>query len=428
MEAVDSAREKGQKVGLVRLRLLRPFPFDDLKKAVGNVKVLGVMDRAVSFGGPIGPVASEIKSAFYQPKQRPDVVEFLVGLGGRTIPCRTSRMFDRVGRRPVKGRSDSRTHFHWPEGVSMEGPNVCAARLFPKDNPFVAGHRACQGCAEALAVRIGHQVLGRNTIVASATGCMEIISSSYPTRPGRFPGFTWPSRTPRPWPPASNPAARSSCAREDCPKERSTVVGMGGDGGTADIGMQALSGALERGHDMIYVCYDNEAYMNTGIQRSSSTPVRRLDHHIPAGKQSIGQHTWKKNLPMIVAAHNIPYVATANPSYPFDLIAEGPRRPPAHQGPGLPPRVLGLPHGLADAPNWPWPSGGWPCKPACSRSTRSRTASYTHHWSRPQSCVRSEDYLKPQGRFRHLDEDLDEIEERVTPNTTSSSAAAASEN
>ena len=111
-----------------------------------------------------------------------------------------------------------------------------------------------------------------------------------------------------------------------------SVVAMGGDGGTADIGLQALSGALERGHKFLYVCYDNEAYMNTGVQRSSATPFGASTTTSPAGSVVPGQITWKKNMPEIAVAHNIPYVATATPSYPLDLVnkirkgieAEGP--------------------------------------------------------------------------------------------------------
>jgi len=95
---------------------------------------------------------------------------------------------------------------------------------------------------------------------------------------------------------------------------------MGGDGATMDIGFQALSGAMERGHDMIYVCFDNEAYMNTGIQRSSGTPMGASTTTAPAGKVSMGQKTWKKNMPEIMVAHEIPYVATVCPSYPLDFI------------------------------------------------------------------------------------------------------------
>ena len=109
-----------------------------------------------------------------------------------------------------------------------------------------------------------------------------------------------------------------------------TVVAIAGDGGTSDIGLQALSGALERGHDFLYICFDNEAYMNTGIQRSSATPFGASTTTSPAGKESIGQFSWKKNMPAIAAAHNIPYVATASPSYPFDLmekVAKGANTP-----------------------------------------------------------------------------------------------------
>ncbi|MEA1998182.1 MAG: thiamine pyrophosphate-dependent enzyme, partial [Euryarchaeota archaeon] len=107
------------------------------------------------------------------------------------------------------------------------------------------------------------------------------------------------------------------------PDKNVKFVGFGGDGATTDIGIQALSGAMERGHDFLYVCYDNEAYMNTGIQRSSSTPYGAWTTTAPVGKKSsIGQVTWKKNMPEIAVAHGIPYVATACPSYPLDLMAK----------------------------------------------------------------------------------------------------------
>jgi pyruvate/2-oxoacid:ferredoxin oxidoreductase beta subunit len=108
-------------------------------------------------------------------------------------------------------------------------------------------------------------------------------------------------------------------------------VVFGGDGSTFDIGLQSLSGALERGHNMVYVCYDNEAYMNTGIQRSGATPFGASTTTSPSGSKSIGQRTWKKNMPMIAAAHGA-YVATINPSYPFDL-AEKVKKAAAFKGP-----------------------------------------------------------------------------------------------
>jgi pyruvate ferredoxin oxidoreductase beta subunit len=108
--------------------------------------------------------------------------------------------------------------------------------------------------------------------------------------------------------------------KQRIPTEDIQVVGIGGDGATVDIGLQALSGAMERGHKFLYICFDNEAYMNTGIQRSSATPFGASTTTSPAGKKSIGQFSWKKDMPAIAVAHNIPYVATACPSYPFDLM------------------------------------------------------------------------------------------------------------
>jgi len=154
----------------------------------------------------------------------------------------------------------------------------------------VAGHRACQGCGEALAVRMVHQILGRNTIVASATGCMEIISSSYPDTAWNIPWIHVAFENAAAVASGVETALKVLKRKGRVSSKKVTVVAMGGDGGTADIGLQALSGALERGHDMIYVCYDNEAYMNTGIQRSSSTPHGASTTTSPPGVR--GRSTW----------------------------------------------------------------------------------------------------------------------------------------
>ena len=190
----------------------------------------------------------------------------------------------------------------------------------PRLDGFAPGHRACIGCGEALAVRIACKAIGSNIIVANATGCMEVVSS-------QLPATAWDM----PWIHTlfENTAAVASgveCAikvmerKGKIPAKGTKVVAMGGDGATSDIGFQALSGALERGHDFLYIMFDNEAYMNTGIQRSSATPFGASTTTSPAGKKSIGQKSWKKNMPAIVAAHEIPYVATASPSYPFDMM------------------------------------------------------------------------------------------------------------
>jgi len=202
----------------------------------------------------------------------------------------------------------------------IEQYNVYAAKLLPPEELFAPGHKACQGCAPALALRYLLKALGPNTIIANATGCMEIISSAYPD-------ISWGV----PWIHVAfeNAAAVASGIESGIKilqrkgklaPGKINVVAIGGDGGTFDIGLQALSGAAERNDDIIYVCYDNEAYMNTGIQRSSGTPYGASTTTSPAGKAIPGQATIKKDLLEIGAAHGIAYAATACTSYPFDFM------------------------------------------------------------------------------------------------------------
>jgi pyruvate ferredoxin oxidoreductase beta subunit len=290
--------------------------------------------------------------------------------------------------------------------------NVFAARLLPTEQRFVSGHRACQGCAEALAVRMVHSILGRNTIVASATGCMEIISSSYPDTAWTVPWIHVAFENSAAVASGVEAGLQMLMKKGRIPRRRIQVVGMGGDGATADIGLQALSGAMERGHDMIYVCYDNEAYMNTGIQRSSSTPYGASTTTSPSGSLSIGQTTWKKNVPMIMAAHGIGYVATASPSYPFDL-ADKVRKAAKLRGPAYLHIYSCCPTGWRMAPELAVQigrlaveTGAFPLFEIDRGVLR-----ITH----PTPKLRAlKDYLKPQGRFRHLDEaTVAEIERRV---------------
>jgi pyruvate ferredoxin oxidoreductase beta subunit len=294
----------------------------------------------------------------------------------------------------------------------MEAFNVYAARLVNQQEPFKPGHRACQGCAEALAVRLVAKALGQNVIVASATGCMEIISSPLP--------FTnWGV----PWIHVAfeNTAAVLSGAeggfralvRKGKLEDKGTVfLGMGGDGATSDIGLQSLSGALERGHNFVYVCYDNEAYMNTGIQRSSCTPFGASTTTSPAGKAVPGQVTWKKNMPEIAVAHNIPYVATACASYPFDLIQKVQK---AAQMPG--PAYV---HVLSVCPTgWRLPSNKaiWIGRLAVETGVFPLYEVVNGAYRVTQEVPELkpvETYLKPQGRFRHLTPDMiDQIQKRV---------------
>lgn len=193
-------------------------------------------------------------------------------------------------------------------------------KKLPEVEPLSPGHRACQGCGEILALRQVLKALGENVIVASATGCMEIVTSPFPQTAWRVPWIHVAFENAAAVISGVESAYKALNRKGKIQQPDVVFLAYGGDGGTADIGLQALSGALERGHNFIYVCLDNEAYMNTGIQRSSSTPYGAMTTTSPPGKKSIGQRTWKKNMPYIAAAHGIPYVATASPAFALDLM------------------------------------------------------------------------------------------------------------
>lgn len=214
----------------------------------------------------------------------------------------------------------------------MNDANVYAVKSLTKKEYLAPGHRSCLGCGEVLAVRLVHKALGRNTITASATGCMEIVSSPFPLTSWEIPWIHVAFENAAAVAGGIEAALKVLERKGKIASKDINVVAMAGDGGTVDIGLQALSGAMERGHKFLYVCYDNEAYMNTGVQRSSATPFGAHTTTSPAGEVVPGQVTWKKNMPEIAVAHDIPYVATATPSYPLDLFnkikkgaeAEGP--------------------------------------------------------------------------------------------------------
>jgi len=176
----------------------------------------------------------------------------------------------------------------------MESTNVYAYKLITRKEYFSPGHRACQGCAEALAVRLVAKAMGRDTIVASATGCMEIISSPMPFTNWRVPWIHVAFENAAAVASGVEAGIKVLMRKGRIPKKRINFLAMAGDGGTSDIGVQALSGALERGHDFTYICYDNEAYMNTGIQRSSSTPFGAATTTSPAGSSAGSGNLEKK--------------------------------------------------------------------------------------------------------------------------------------
>ena len=295
----------------------------------------------------------------------------------------------------------------------MQNYGVYAARLASKIDGMAPGHRACTGCGEALAVRIACKAMGGNIIVANATGCMEVISSQLPTTSWDMPWIHTLFENTAAVASGVESALKVMVRKGKLPDKGTKVVAMGGDGGTSDIGFQALSGALERGHDFLYLMFDNEAYMNTGIQRSSATPFGASTTTSPAGKKSIGQKTWKKNMPAIVAAHDIPYVATASPSYPFDMM-EKVKKGLAVNGPAFISVFSVCPTGWRSAPDLSVRLGRLAVQTGVFPLYEVENGKYKLSFD-PTPLRPLQDYFKLQGRFRHLSEgNVKDIQERVT--------------
>jgi pyruvate ferredoxin oxidoreductase beta subunit len=264
-----------------------------------------------------------------------------------------------------------------------------------KEELILPGNASCAGCVTNLSVKLALKALGSRTILVVPACCTSVIQGVFPHTSLKIPVLNIAFAT-------TGAAASGVVAGLKAQGiDGITVVGWAGDGGTVDIGIQALSGAAERGTDFIYVCYDNEAYGNTGMQRSGSTPLGAWTTTTPQGKTEP-----KKNMPFIMAAHKIPYIATLSPSFPTDFIEKF-QKAKRIRGP----RYL---HILIPCPP------GWRTDPAMSVEL-GRLAIQTGSWalfeiengvfsistpSRPflEKTRRKpvKDYLEKQGRFRHL--------------------------
>ncbi|MGQ9760093.1 MAG: pyruvate synthase subunit PorB [Candidatus Methanomethylicaceae archaeon] len=281
----------------------------------------------------------------------------------------------------------------------------------PKEEYLAPGHRLCAGCIAATSIRQVLKAAGRDVVVVTATGCVEVATSYFPQSAWRVP---WVHLA------FENAAAVASgiesamkaLRRKKKSDENFHVIALGGDGGTFDIGLQALSGALERGHDFLYICYDNEAYMNTGIQRSSATPYAAATTTSPPGKISIGQKTQKKDLVGIAVAHEIPYAATACPSYPLDLMNKV-RKGLDVDGPALLHILTPCPTGWRfdtslgiEIGKMAVLTGLWPLYEVVNGTTR-----VTVQVPKREPVKK---YLELQGRFRHIsEEELKRVQERA---------------
>lgn len=271
--------------------------------------------------------------------------------------------------------------------------------LVNKPQKLAPGHRSCTGCGIPPIVRTVLASTDHPIVASCATGCLEVTTTIYPYTSWRIPFIHSAFENSAATIAGVESAYKALKKRGKIDKEIK-FVSFGGDGGTYDIGLQSLSGALERGHDFVYVLYDNEAYMNTGRQRSSATPFGASTTTSPAGKVHQGKEEWKKDMAKICVAHNIPYVAQASVHNPIDLSMKA-EKAFKIKGPAvlivLQPCTLG----------WKFPtdmtmeiaklaveSKFWPLYEV-------ENGTYKLNY-KPSKEVPIEEYMKPQGRYKHL--------------------------
>ncbi len=184
------------------------------------------------------------------------------------------------------------------------------------DTELLYGAKTCQGCGAIMAARMAMKILGPKTCLAAPAGCFAATTTVYPQ------SAIFVNNAVTAFPGLAATISGMSVAKEALGwGEEVTIFGIAGDGGTVDIGLQCLSGAAERNDNILYMCYDNEAYMNTGVQRSASTPFKSWTTTTPTGRCSKGEiNKFRKSLFEIMAAHRVPYAATASVAYPRDLM------------------------------------------------------------------------------------------------------------
>lgn len=271
-----------------------------------------------------------------------------------------------------------------------------------KPERFAPGHRLCAGCGAGVTVRAVLRALEPEdkAVITCATGCLEVSSFLYPYTAWQdsfiHSAFENAAATC-----GGVEAAYCALKRKGKVEDNFKFITFGGDGGTYDIGFQSLSGAMERGHDMVYVCYDNEAYMNTGVQRSSSTPRFTNATTTPVGRVGQGKVQNKKDLTEILASHNIPYAAQTTFTTNFKDLHEKARKALYTHGPCFLNVLSPCPRG------WSYPTEDIAhiCKLAVDTCVWPMYEVEEGVWRltyQPKEKLPVEEFLKPQGRFRHM--------------------------
>jgi pyruvate ferredoxin oxidoreductase alpha subunit len=399
--AIDKLRSEGEKIGLVKLRFMRPFPDLEFRKIAEGVKAMGVVDRMMLHGTRGGGAFQDLKSALYNSGIRVPVQGFVTGMGGEDIPIDDMYLMGKKALQAAeRGRVEKEVEF-------VEHKFQAAAKPVAMDwgEPIFPGSDGCAGCGTSIIIRHLLKILGKDTIIINPPSCSGVNFSAVVRVPWILANF------------AAGAAYETGvyrALRKKGKADKVYITSYSGDGGTVDIGLQSISGAAERGESMIWLCYDNEAYMNTGIQRSGSTPLFSATTSTPAGRVWPGKQVRRKNMLMIMAAHRIPYIATASLSYIPDLERKIKRAAEiTRAGEGL--AYLHIQQPCAT---------GWYFPPEKTVEI-GRLAVQTGAWPivhvdhgdfkidvKPKELRPIKEYLQPQARFRHLNDEQFEIIQR----------------
>jgi len=401
--AVDRLRSEGERIGLVKLRFMRPFPRAEFRRLAEQVDAIGVVDRMVLHGTGGGMVFTDVKAALYNADSKIPVMNFVTGLGGEDIPIDDLYAMGRKLAGAARAGKAERD-VEYIEHPFQERDEAIHEET---SSPIYPGSVGCAGCGSSIIIRHFLDVLGPDTIIVNPPSCSVINYPGVSKVPFVLANF------------AAGAAYETGIYRALKAKKKADrvyVAGYAGDGGTVDIGLQSLSATAERGEPVIWLCYDNEAYMNTGVQRSGSTPLFSATTSTPAGSVWKGKPTQRKNLVMIMAAHGVPYLATASLAYIQDL-----RRKIRKAA-----EITRAGEGLAFLHVQQPCATGWYFPPEKTVEV-ARLAVETGAWPvveidhgvvkvnvKPRELKPVSEYLRMQGRFSHLtDEQLTKLQEDV---------------
>ena len=422
-EAVDELRNEGIMAGGVNLRLFRPLPKELLRRALrGKTAIIfDVNERHI--------VLDEARIALYGCRNLPEIYGKTVGVGGTEVSVDFIKRIVReiLEKHPLPNRferwrragtgriSDLNIESEW----RLDGPTPIVAAhadVEIKENTcgelITSGHRACQGCGAIHAMKFPLQVLGPKTIICLPACCWSIIAGPYPFTPLKVSLIHCLFESAAASASGISRALKVERVRKllGVEEDEINIVAFAGDGGTFDIGIQGLSGATERQEDILYICYNNQGYMNTGRQYSSSTPDGA---HTETTIYPDLKNTPKKNMLKIMAAHNVVYAATASVGYPDDLQMKI-KKAMQYKNQGV--RFI---HILAPC------TTGWIYPPdqtiiLARLAVQSRIFPLVEYekgiWRVTLAPDKKpvDEYIKKQGRFRHLsDDDIARIQEKT---------------